>query len=887
MRRVVLLCAVVAAALLGWWLLRDDVPTPDGERPPAPVPSVTTAAAPPAKAQERDSRRAVVDETPAPSPPPARAVEKVTDSEAGATLRVVELGTNRPLAGVHVAFLPVEDDQATWPADVRESLENRGDAMDAITEHGRTFVTDDSGDVVLPKFESMALVAARQGDLRGISMLFADDTNWRLALHRPVPLAAIVQDAEGHPCVGVGVVLLSSDIPLNEATTDAKDGIARFADVLANASMDDSDDWTLRAALPFAERVSVAVDPNKLPADPIRLVLPPCGRVRCEVVDEAGASASLAARLRLPAAEAPRGLIPVSPSLLDDTTATVEGGVARFPYVGLGLQLEIEVASTDDSRVTVKQKFAGPTAAGEETVVRVTVGGRRPGVVGRLADAKGAPIAGLALVAGIIEPGRSTDIDWGERVSCTTDAGGRFRFAFDRDPGDATSAKLEIGRSADRGGGSSVVRIALVDLPAVLPSGDVDVGDVVYRGTGLLVGGVVVDEEGKPLAGVTIAAMETGGGAMRSPLDEVAEVKSGADGQFRLEGDPSQGRVLLGASLDGRFVAARLSFAAGATDVRVVMQKAGGIAGSVRLPSRRQGHDGWVLIQGPTQDNGDTGYRFDGEGLSVAIEEDGKFEVRTLRPGRARVAIRLGWNEDDTILVVEDVEVVAGQVTRDPRLQDVDASKSLRALKVLVRDRDGKPVQGAEIHFRPVGSDGYWKQAGSTDENGTATVQAKAEDASKSGLDLVVTAHGYRSGVVRAAKDDATIVLEPAKVSVVTVRLASGSPIPDPPYQLAASLHWIEPGVADDEARWHDPRDIRMHDAKFGKDRVLTFETFDAGRYRVDLMLWEMEMSGGGGSGIDSVPESVVVTVGADGAPAEVFVGVDPDELKRLTSGKR
>jgi hypothetical protein len=880
MRRVVLLCAVAAAALLAWWLLRDDVSPADGEPPPAPVPSVTGAPASSAKASERGPRRTAVGETPAPEAPPARAAEKVADSEGGATLRVVDLGTGRPLAGVRVAFLPIEDDEASLPADVRAAFEDADDPIDVVTKHGRVFVSDENGDVVLPRFGGSAMVAARHGDLRGANVLEAGESDWGLELHRAAPLAAIVQDADGHPCGGVKVLLLSSEVPVSHATTDAKDGVARFADVFSRGSADDGEMRTIEVGLPFAEGPSVAIDPRDLPADPVRLVLPPCGRVRCEIVDESGASAPLTVRLR----RAPRD-VRVFGSPLDDATAAVAGGVAHFPYVGLGLQLEVEVASVDDSRVTVKQTFAGPTAAGEETVVRVTVGGRRPSVVGRLVDGKGAPIAGLALVAGIVEPGRSTDLDWSGRVTCTTDAGGRFRFAFDRAAGDAAAAKLVIGRETRGSQFSSARQIALLNLPAVLPGGDVDVGDVVYRGTGLLAAGIVVDEEGRPLAGVTVAAMESGGGAERSPLDDADAVRTGADGRFRLEGESSPGRVLLGASLDGRFVADRLEFATGATDVRVVMQKAGGIAGSVRLPPGEESMDASVRIQGPPQDNGDTGYRFRGEDFSIPIHEGGKFEVRTLRPGRARVAIRLGWSEDDTILVVDDVEVVAGQVTRDPRLQDIDAAKSLHALDVLVRDRDGKPVESAEVHFRPVGARGFWKQAGRTDENGAATVHAKTDGASGNALDLVVTKNGYRSGAVRAAKSDATIVLEPAKASVVTVRLASGSPLPDPPFQLAASLQWIEPG--DDEPRWSDPRDVDNYETRFGKDRVLTFETFDAGRYLVELTLWEMEMSGGGGSGIDSVPESVIVSVGADGTPVEVFVGVDAEELKERMSDER
>jgi hypothetical protein len=508
-----------------------------------------------------------------------------------------------------------------------------------------------------------------------------------------------------------------------------------------------------------------------------------------------------------------------------------------------------------------------------ETAAPPPLDGTEPIAVGRLVDGSGAPIAGFAVVAHVLDVGEA----WSPLVQCTTDADGRFRFVLGRPKGDPTTPKLEIGRRIAAPELIFKRSIALIDLPPTLPAGEIVVGDVVYRGTAILAAGVVVDAAGRPLPGVEIRAMNVDA-HNRYPTDDAAAVTD-ASGRFRLLGESTGKSVAIGATLDGFYVPDHAPIAVGTADARIVMSPAGGIAGSVRMPPDRKFVT--IGVSGPTGDNGDTG-QFFWERRRYAANDDGTFEIHGLRPGVARVSIRLGVNEEDVVAAFDDVQVVAGKITRDPRLQDVDPLKSLSTLKVVAVNKDGLGLP-ARVHFRPAGKSADWKEAG---HGSTTTVRAKREEIA-GGLDVLVTCGGFRSKIARDVRADTTVVLETAEWSSVRVRLAERTPLPPPPYQLSAKLYWIEPGAADERDGGWDPRNSTIALAGFGKDRVMTIEGLEPGRYRVVLFLGERDMNSSYSGSIDTDPKVVVATVGEDGATGEVVVGADPTEISRQTKRSR
>jgi hypothetical protein len=654
-------------------------------------------------------------------------------------------------------------------------------------------------------------------------------------------------------------------LPAGVAVTDATDGAVRFEDVSTERRRTVRS-GSITVALPFVPPLLVPVDLKSPATAPVRLRLPPTGRVRCEVVDQTGSPApdGRVVLLRNPAIDDRTMWRTDFSSRIDDARATTSAGAAVFEHVGRDVALEVEIPPADDSQLTVKQRFAGPKAAGETVVLRVALGGARPAFVGRVVDAAKTPVAGLALVAEIAEQGGSTSAE----SKCTTDDDGRFRFAFDRVPGPAPGAKLLVARPFSR---HSLFRdlqsLATIDLPDAIGDGEKDVGTIVCDSARPLVAGVVVDDADRPLAGVAVSVV--GGDSDDATTD--------SDGRFQIIGNPSPSRLIrLGAALDGRYVvAANSDFAAGTTDARIVMAPSGGLAGSVQVPADRPLPEMRVVIVGRPAGLGDGRSRDDGE--SCFIKEDGRFEAPTLRPGDARVEFRRGFSGGRVLLAIDHVKIESGSITRDPRLQLVDVAKLVNGPTITVVDADGRPVRRADVQFR-LGPGGAWQSADSTDARGATLIPTESIGGPESMFDVVVTQFGFNTTSLHDVTGDQTIILPKAARSVVHLRLASSSPLPAPPSNLSAELLWIGPG-AEERPRSGDPRNVRAFGRTFSKDREMTLEAAP-GRYRVQLMLLETEFNESMISSIGSVPKSIVVTVGTDGAPAEAVIGVDPDELK-------
>ena len=908
-RSLVVAGVVVAAAAVAWLaaLSGPSVPSREPLRAAAvgsplgraePPEDARAVAQPPAPAADaaRDA------DAPADEPaeaPPATDVATVPMPPSGVEVTVVVDTTGMPLAGVSVGIVPMGED---LPPALLEALKRRDDPFTIARDHGRVLTTDEAGRVVVPAPDAHALVAARSGEMVGTLWVHAGMTTARLVLHRPGQVTVIVEDASGTPCPDVKVLLVEDSkygrSPRAWMTT-GPDGSATFPDVAAGPRDHADAVRGVTVALAFAPPPYVRIDPRAPPPAPVRLVLPPSGSVHCHVVDESGRSVTdvESVLLRVPRDGTHEYFVQDEPGKFDDARATPAAGTAVFPHVGIGLDLEVEVASAAGTRTTVTQRLRGPSRAGEVTQVDVTVGAARPVVVGRLVDAKGGAIADLQLFADVVEPGNET-LDMGDcDMSCTsvTDAAGRFRFALDRRPGATPSARLHLGRAFHGKGGSWGVRgIALIALPGTLPSGETDVGDVVYRGTEILVAGVVVEPDGRPLQGVWVRAMEprrvsvpaVSHGPMvrlasgRSPDDTVDVVRTDAEGRFRLTGARLESTVELGVEADGWFVAEEASFDVGATDARIEMHRAGGVAGSIHVAEGMDPTDVRVLIQGDPQRNGDMDYRFGDDGLWALVRADGTFEVRTLRPGTARVVVRRGWGPGAEIARIDGVVITAGEITRDPRLQAIDPASGRSKVTVSVVDREGRPVYGAQVHHRPAGSDELWGDVttGSAGTGGAPVLRLPAV--------LVVTRKGYRHGSATTARSDLTVVLEEAPQSVVRVRLSEDVPLLTPPHGLSVTLRWLGDAAADDPLDWGHPLDVDDSSSRFGEERVISLGACDAGRYRVELMLWSTLPGGGaGGSSFPTVPEVVVVTVPDGGATVEVAVAVDTEVLRRRTSG--
>jgi hypothetical protein len=430
--------------------------------------------------------------------------------------------------------------------------------------------------------------------------------------------------------------------------------------------------------------------------------------------------------------------------------------------------------------------------------------------------------------------------------------------------------------------GAPTRSLALLDLPPRAASEERMVGDVTDRGAALLVAGVVEDASGKPLQGAAVEVREVRQRG-QSRVADTDDVTTDAEGRFSVEGATGESKLTVHVSLEGWYLAELPMFAPGRDDLRVTLAPAGGIAGSVRTPEGAAPLRVEIFVSGEPSRNGGTGYEAS-DGLSTWVQKDGSFSFPSLRPGKAKVSVRHGWSDRDTVAVVEDVEVVAGQVTRDPRLQGLDLAKSLRAIRVSAVDPDGRPVAGATAHWRATGEDTYWREV-TSGKDGVATIHVKPRDGRPARIDVIVKRSGHRSAALSGIETDVQATLRPWKPVLVRIRLADATAVPEPPFHIVPELAWTEPGAEKEDDDWADmdPRGVD-DDVSFGKDRVVTLSVPEPGRYRVTLVLWETGPGGGGGSSLATSPERVVVDVPEHASgPIEVVVAADPEEFAEET----
>jgi len=217
------------------------------------------------------------------------------------------------------------------------------------------------------------------------------------------------------------------------------------------------------------------------------------------------------------------------------------------------------------------------------------------------------------------------------------------------------------------------------------------------------VSGVVVDDDGRPVAGAGVSAF-----ARASTLAMTA-----SDGSFRIDGIPAGPCKLIAQSvgLHGRFV---VDVSAPASDVRIVFAREGRVALCVRAPA---GAPRPVAAYVSFSRAGDVGPR-----LQLGIVE------ASLPPGRWRAVVRAMGYAPATC----DFDVAAGATTTPDEIElDVGATLAGRVV-----DDDGRPVPRAELAVD--------EDAARSDDKGEFVV----EHLPRSGAPLTIQASGFAETTV-------------------------------------------------------------------------------------------------------------------------------------------
>lgn len=818
MRRTLALAGLGLLLLLGAWAVRafldggrDAARAAQPERAGPATPSRAGAAGAPSADGAGPARAA---ESPATASESRAAVEDSPAAEpASWSVQVVDGLTREPLAGARLRCAVLErglslDDQPGWKLDTCDAW---------LDEHGSEAVSDSSGRAELrAPAGSLLLVAGwapqrfgrrtidEPGDAAALELVLKPDVTLEVHTVGPgqVPLAgAVVALAQTGNAWGSSSLL--------ERTSDAR---GRVVYPHLGQSIDLANQaWSVVAPSLLGRVASIGLDARALPDRPLVLQFPATGSVEVRVTSLPG----------LPPIEDGTGV-----SLLvdegrpdellsfwtrpDSTSASVAGGLARFDFVPLGLDLIAEAAS-DSGRVPTRARGRGPSTAGETATLHVVVGGDHPILRLRLLDGQGAPLARRTVNVRLDQ-----EMSVGEsELAC--DEAGRLLVDLPRHVGSGDAAVLSVSIAPEDGAAGARARLP---LPEGLQPGLNDVGDLTLTHDRPLLAGRVVSPDGTGLEGVEIgvAALRGADAGGRWTEELPVSARTGPDGSFVVHGE-DPGTPLRVAARGERRRSRPVECAAGTLGLVLELQTTGDVAGRVRLD---EGVD-------PTQitallEPGDSeGIQDQAARVRTVLDTDGRFRFFELIPGPWTLELGDSGGQH-AVARLEGIDVPPGDLSRDPRLVEIDLRGRLAQVRLTLVAPEASDVVMGSLVYRPSGSPAGGEDESTAFLHRTSTVLCVAGAAA----DVIVQVSGFRTVELAGVRGDVTVRLQ--RGPAVRLKLPPGTPLPKPPRFLKP---FLTQGTGDSQWGGH------FQQAVFDESREILTYAPGPGRLEVHWFLEE------------------------------------------------
>ena len=692
----------------------------------------------------------------------------------GVLVRVFRGREKTPVAGALVTYgVP-----APVPA-ARRGLAAR--AMDEDLEQVARYRTDDEGRVRVPFGDRVAVAIAAHGADWGSAHIPAG----RQVAQQEIVLepdrtaqVRVVHESDGSPAAGVEVELRyhydeeSSEIVDREVTDD--DGVVRFEHLRQHLEWfwGHIEFFTIGLAGLLEPPVEARVDLDALFQEH-ELVCPPTGVLEVEVLGPDGRRFDGPAQVH-----AALGVGGFDGEPVDEAVAGTEDGRVRFERIGLSEPLAV---------------FASSSLYGNGEPVRLR-SAAQPGSV--LSAQVSLPPKGATLVARVLLPdgspaGGETVGVRHERlrrrartVNAELDGDGVGVWAIRDIAGFPEPVPVEFRLVLD---GRSVT--CRLDFQPPVQGEALELGDVRLEHAAVLARGTVVDPSGAPVEGARVWP------SGRQSFGNVSRETSDADGAFEIRGTPPSGEYRLAAHhADYRYSTSGPVHGV-AMDVQIVMEAAGSIVGSALLDpvwlheftvvrARSAGSEYW--------------------NHSDYLDRQGGFRLGSLASGAYTVQLALE-SDGESAMTFEDVLVEAGEVTRDPRLQDVDLRGLARYFEVSVRDGLGDPVEEGWIYLREAGTS-EWSDDDTFIEFGVAHVFTLADP-----VEAYVYGEGLRAVHLPELRPGDEVVLEaPRRFALCWpgaaprfregVRLSTRCEVDDPGMPRLPVFGSVN--AADSEPRW-------------------------------------------------------------------------------------
>ena len=686
-------------------------------------------------------------------------------------------------------------------------------------------------------FVGEAAYAARAPDEAG-------ERRERLVLLPDWDLAVEVLDDLHQPASGV-LLRLSSNV-LGRRAADGvftgKDGRTTFREAGHELEHAPGRVLRLQTALPLAETREVSVEREPRPGEPVRLQLPPLGSVEVEALAADGSALANGTQVTLRVQRPGAALdSPIFPRAFAPRVARpVRSGRVVFERVPLGQELELSAEREPERARTV---VTGPQHSGERVQATLRLGLEGALLVFRALDPAGKPIT-TRLIANVCT---GTGEWWWCQSSRSEDPRGTFEVELEPALNEGDRRVLEV-RAHGRDLSTSV------DLGRAFPRGRTDMGDVVLEPgrLALVAEGRVVDAERRPVAGASVAWMLTPEAitpASFAGLGDSEPSETDAAGRFSLRGLVDSGRVSVWAHRAG-MRCDPVEVPVGARGLEIVLLGTGGLAGRVLL-------DPGVPLEHVLRVDGGARWH------DAKLGPDGSFEVRGLRAGKHTLSVA---TDDAVLLELPDAVVAPGEVTRDPRIQDVDLRGRLHVFRI----RLAPPSP----HVFPTWSLS-WSASGTHAAEHTKRRQSLGDEeilvvTTLGRIDATLRVEGYRVERLVDLASETEVHLRPGYP--LRLALPAGARLPQPPLFLGVAL-----GGATVDARG----DVSFFDER-GEALVHASEAGDAG---VHWVLEQRHRNGGGQRPLED-PSAPTLVVADRAEEQRIELAITPEGLAALLGSR-
>lgn len=285
----------------------------------------------------------------------------------------------------------------------------------------------------------------------------------------------------------------------------------------------------------------------------------------------------------------------------------------------------------------------------------------------------------------------------------------------------------------------------------------------------LLVSGIVVDDRNEPIrgAGVTILAESRGD---ERPVRLQGVGFSDGSGRFEVRRKEERVRLLASAVRQGYFEGEPVAFERGAADVKIVLVRAGVVAGRIVLDPGIPMDALKIQLRDPDLPGS--------RRLVDSAWRDGEFSFDHLRNSSATLSVHLD-SMKSPLLEVESIRVRKIGEARDPRLDPLDLRGTLEQVTIEVQDDAGKKCSWARV----VLSDptGRFEDRSGVTQDGTLTVLAP-----RTPYDVDVDLDGWRRAHLDGTLGSQLVRLR--RGIPVRVILDGSDELPPAPYRLAIAL---------------------------------------------------------------------------------------------------